>query len=85
MFRLAYLIIFILLSEIEEQRLTVVGRIYSGMHVVKRIGLVETDKNDRPVDDVKIVKAYVKEEWFFVTFNDPFISFVNYFSSFYQR
>lgn len=38
------------------------GRVYSGMQVVKRIGLVETDKNDRPVDDVKIVKAYVKRD-----------------------
>lgn len=30
------------------------------MTIVKRIGLVETDKNDRPVDDVKIVKGSVK-------------------------
>ncbi|TMW39551.1 hypothetical protein DOY81_015369, partial [Sarcophaga bullata] len=26
------------------------GRVYAGMQVVKRIGMVETDKNDRPVD-----------------------------------
>lgn len=38
----------------------VTGRVYSGMSVVKRIGLVETDKNDRPVDDVKIVRSYMK-------------------------
>ncbi|XP_065213944.1 peptidyl-prolyl cis-trans isomerase-like 1 [Planococcus citri] len=38
------------------------GRVYSGMQVVKRIGLVETDKDDQPVDDVKIVNAYVKQE-----------------------
>lgn len=36
------------------------GRVYSGMAIVKRIGLVETDKNDRPVDDVKIVKGSIK-------------------------
>lgn len=36
------------------------GRVHSGMTIVKRIGLVETDKNDRPVDDVKIVKGSVK-------------------------
>ena len=30
------------------------------MAIVKRIGLVETDKNDRPIDDVKIVKASIK-------------------------
>ncbi|XP_077300571.1 peptidyl-prolyl cis-trans isomerase-like 1 Cypl [Arctopsyche grandis] len=35
------------------------GRIQSGMGVVKRIGLVECDVSDKPVDDVKIVKAYV--------------------------
>ena len=29
------------------------------MTIVKRIGQVETSKQDRPVDDVKIVKAYV--------------------------
>ncbi|XP_014484161.1 PREDICTED: peptidyl-prolyl cis-trans isomerase-like 1 [Dinoponera quadriceps] len=39
---------------------TIFGRVYSGMAIVKRIGLVETDKNDRPVDDVKIVKGSVK-------------------------
>lgn len=39
---------------------TIFGRIYSGMTIVKRIGLVETDKNDRPVDDVKIVKGSVR-------------------------
>lgn len=36
------------------------GRVFSGMAIVKRIGLVETDKNDRPVDDVKIVKGSIK-------------------------
>jgi peptidyl-prolyl cis-trans isomerase-like 1 len=36
------------------------GRIQSGMNVVKRIGLVETDKNDRPIDDVKIVRGYIR-------------------------
>ncbi|XP_045464368.1 peptidyl-prolyl cis-trans isomerase-like 1 isoform X1 [Harmonia axyridis] len=35
------------------------GRISSGMTVVQRIGLVETDKNDRPVDEVKIVRGKI--------------------------
>lgn len=30
------------------------------MNVVKRMGMVETDKNDRPVDDVKILKGGVQ-------------------------
>lgn len=35
------------------------GRVHSGMSVVKRMGMVETDKNDRPVDDVRIIKSGV--------------------------
>merc|ERR1711973_1022376 len=36
------------------------GRICQGMSVVKRMGQVETDSsNDRPVDDVKILRAEV--------------------------
>ena len=37
---------------------SIFGRVSSGMSVVQRIGMVETDANDRPLDDVKIVKAY---------------------------
>ena len=36
------------------------GRICQGMTVVKRMGQVETDStNDRPVDDVRILRAEV--------------------------
>jgi len=35
------------------------GRIHSGMLTVKRIGQVEVDSNDRPTDDVRIVKGSV--------------------------
>lgn len=38
------------------------GRVQSGMSVVKRIGFVETDKEDRPMDDVKITKCSVRYE-----------------------
>ena len=38
------------------------GRVQSGMSVVKRIGLVGVDKDDRPTDDVKIVKSSIKYE-----------------------
>lgn len=37
------------------------GRIYNGMQIVKRIGLVETDKNDKPIDTVKILKGRVEK------------------------
>jgi peptidyl-prolyl cis-trans isomerase-like 1 len=36
---------------------TIFGRIYSGMGVVQRMGLVQTDKDDRPVHPIKIFKA----------------------------
>ncbi|BFZ08822.1 hypothetical protein BsWGS_11861 [Bradybaena similaris] len=38
---------------------TIFGRVSSGMIVVQRIGMVETDDTDRPIDPIKIVKAYV--------------------------
>jgi peptidyl-prolyl cis-trans isomerase-like 1 len=38
---------------------TIFGRISRGMLVVSRIGMVETDPDDRPIDDLKILKAYV--------------------------
>lgn len=40
---------------------TIFGRIQSGMDVIKRIGLVECDAGDRPVDDVKIIKAIIQK------------------------
>lgn len=36
------------------------GRVSAGMAVVKKLGLVETDKDDRPIDDVYIKRGYVK-------------------------
>ncbi|KAL3677877.1 hypothetical protein R1sor_020833 [Riccia sorocarpa] len=39
---------------------TVFGRVCKGMDVLKRLGNVQTDKNDRPVHDVKITRAYVE-------------------------
>ena len=38
---------------------TIFGRVQSGMRTVKMIGQVETDTDDRPVDDVKIVRGSV--------------------------
>ncbi|CAD7081271.1 unnamed protein product [Hermetia illucens] len=40
---------------------TIFGRVYAGMQVVKRIGMVECDKNDRPVENVRIVKAKIEK------------------------
>ncbi|KAF2639226.1 hypothetical protein P280DRAFT_470604 [Massarina eburnea CBS 473.64] len=41
---------------------TIFGRVKTGMQVVKKLGLVKTDKEDRPVQELKIVKAYVVEK-----------------------
>lgn len=38
---------------------TIFGRVSSGMIAVQRIGMVETDETDRPIDPVKIIKAQV--------------------------
>ena len=40
---------------------SVFGRVTSGLQVVQRIGMVETDDNDRPLDDVKINRAFVNQ------------------------
>jgi peptidyl-prolyl cis-trans isomerase-like 1 len=36
---------------------TIFGRVKSGMKVVQRMGLVKTNAEDRPVEEVKILKA----------------------------
>jgi len=45
-----------------DKKHAIFGRVSSGMRVVQRMGLVETDSGDRPVDEVKILKAYPLEE-----------------------
>ncbi|XP_070558407.1 peptidyl-prolyl cis-trans isomerase-like 1 [Ptychodera flava] len=37
---------------------TIFGRVYGGISIVNRMGMVETDTGDRPVDDVRIMRAY---------------------------
>jgi len=39
---------------------TIFGEIIQGMDVVEKIGRVETDRQDRPVTPVTIIKAYIK-------------------------
>ncbi|XP_078435150.1 cyclophilin-like peptidyl-prolyl cis-trans isomerase family protein [Wolffia australiana] len=40
---------------------TIFGRVCSGMEVIRRLGSVQTDKNDRPIHEVKILRATVKD------------------------
>ncbi|GKT62715.1 peptidyl-prolyl ciS-trans isomerase-like 1 [Colletotrichum tofieldiae] len=41
---------------------TIFGRVKNGLSVVKRMGLVKTGPEDRPLEEVKILKASVLEE-----------------------
>lgn len=38
---------------------TIFGRVSEGIEVLRRIGMVETSTQDRPVDDIKILRAAV--------------------------
>jgi len=39
----------------------VFGKVIEGMEVVDTIAKVKTDNRDKPLEDIKIIKAYVKE------------------------
>ena len=39
---------------------TVFGEVVSGLDVVEAIQQVATDTNDRPVEDVQIIRAYLR-------------------------
>ena len=36
---------------------TIFGRIHSGMKVIQRIGSIATNTQDKPLDDIRIIKA----------------------------
>ena len=38
------------------------GEVVEGMDVVDKIQLVATDRNDRPVEDVKIIRALLADD-----------------------
>lgn len=40
---------------------TIFGRVCSGMQTVQRLGTVETDKNDCPTEEVKILRGWVEK------------------------
>jgi len=41
---------------------TVFGRLSTGIRVLQKAGTVSTDNNDRPVVEIKLLKAYPKTE-----------------------
>ena len=42
-----------------DNKHAIFGRVSSGMLTVQRIGLIETDNDDKPVDEVKINRAHI--------------------------
>ncbi|PSS23592.1 Peptidyl-prolyl cis-trans isomerase [Actinidia chinensis var. chinensis] len=40
---------------------TIFGRVCRGMEIIKRLGSVQTDNNDRPIHDVKILRTTVQD------------------------
>ncbi|XP_057512565.1 peptidyl-prolyl cis-trans isomerase CYP18-2-like isoform X2 [Actinidia eriantha] len=40
---------------------TIFGRVCRGMEIIKRLGSVQTDNNDRPIHDVKILRTTVTD------------------------
>lgn len=40
---------------------TIFGRVCGGIHTLKKLSLVQTTKTDRPLHDVKIIRASVAE------------------------
>ncbi|KAB5519721.1 hypothetical protein OIU85_000618 [Salix viminalis] len=40
---------------------TIFGRVCRGIEIIKRLGSIQTDNNDRPIHDVKILRASVQD------------------------
>ena len=45
----------------EQSKHPAFGKVISGMEIVESMGKVKTGPGDKPVEDIKIVKAYIKE------------------------
>lgn len=40
---------------------SIFGRVSSGMQYINRMGMVETDNDDKPLEDIKILKGSVAD------------------------
>ena len=40
---------------------TIFGRLNSGIQTLQKIAMIQTGDNDRPVDDITILRAYITE------------------------
>jgi peptidyl-prolyl cis-trans isomerase-like 1 len=41
---------------------TIFGRVSDGIKVVKSLGMTQTDRDDRPTQEIKIISAYIVEK-----------------------
>jgi peptidyl-prolyl cis-trans isomerase-like 1 len=40
---------------------TIFGRIHSGINVLQKISMIQTGDNDRPIDDIIIIRGYITQ------------------------
>ncbi len=40
---------------------TIFGRLHSGMNVLQKMSMIQTGDNDRPNDDITILRAYITQ------------------------
>lgn len=40
---------------------TIFGRICDGMKIIQRLGSIETDKNDKPISSIKILRCQIRQ------------------------
>jgi peptidyl-prolyl cis-trans isomerase-like 1 len=41
---------------------TIFGRVSDGIKIVKSLGMTQTDRDDRPNQEIKIITAYIVEK-----------------------
>lgn len=41
---------------------TIFGRVSDGIKVVKSLGMTQTDRDDKPTQEIKIISAYIVEK-----------------------
>ncbi len=44
-----------------DKLLTIFGRIHSGINVLQKISMIQTGDNDRPIDDIIIIRGYITQ------------------------
>jgi peptidyl-prolyl cis-trans isomerase-like 1 len=45
-----------------DNKHTIFGRVFSGLKIVQRLGSVKTDKNDKPIEEIKIISTKLESK-----------------------